>query len=53
MAAYNHTVLVPEAVVMLIMEHMEVYQSLAIEILEESYDMGDLLHPADEEDMFP
>lgn len=52
MAGYIQTVLVPEAAVMLIMEDMNVDQAKAIEVLEESHDFGNLLNPADDDDVF-
>lgn len=52
MSAYIQTVLVPEIAAMLIMEDMAVNQSRAIEVLEESHDIGDLMHPEPEDQVF-
>lgn len=52
MATYIQTVLVPEAAVLLIKEDMNVDVSRAIDILEESRELGDLVHPEDGDDMF-
>lgn len=49
MSAYIHTVLAPEAAVLLIMEDLRVDQSRAIEILEDSHDIGDIMHSEPED----